>query len=107
MNGIPSISPKEALEKLKKNEIYLLDVREDNEVKRVKIPGSNHIPMMYIPQKLSNLPHDKQIVVLCHHGSRSARVTMYLLNQGFENVKNIDGGIDRWAKEIDPLLPRY
>ena len=107
MAEIPSISPHEAFEKLKKNEIYLLDVREDHELNYVKIQGCNHIPMAQVPQQLANIPRDKQIVVLCHYGSRSARVTMYLLNQGFIDVKNLVGGIDRWAKEVDPSLRRY
>lgn len=85
----------------------LLDVREPFEVATCAIAGSRHIPMRQIPENLPDLPRDRQIVVLCHHGGRSLRVTQFLLANGFTQVSNIAGGIDAWAEQIDPSLARY
>jgi rhodanese-related sulfurtransferase len=63
--------------------------------------------MQQIPSRINELPKDKEIAVLCHSGARSARVTQYLLQMGFNNVMNITGGIERWALEADASVPRY
>jgi len=85
----------------------LLDVREPFEVATSAIPGSTPIPMRQIPESLGDLPRDRLILVQCHHGGRSLRVTEYLRANGFTQVSNVAGGIDAWALEIDPSLPRY
>ena len=85
----------------------LLDVREAFEVATCAIAGSRHIPMRQIPESLPDLPRDRLILVQCHHGSRSLRVTQYLRANGFTQVTNVAGGIDAWAEQIDPALPRY
>ena len=90
-------------------ELVLLDCREPSEVATARIAGSTTIPMREIPARLSELePHKTgRIVVHCHHGGRSLRVTHYLRQQGFEQAQNMAGGIDAWALEIDPKIPRY
>lgn len=93
--------------KLHQEGALLLDVREPSEVATCSIAGSRHIPMRQIPENLADLPRDRRIVVLCHHGGRSLRVTEFLRANGFTRVSNIAGGIDAWATEIDPSLPRY
>lgn len=85
----------------------LLDVREDDEVAHCRIAGSVHIPMQMVPAKIAELPADKAILVQCHHGGRSLRVTQYLRANGFARVTNLKGGIDRWSAVIDPTVPRY
>jgi rhodanese-related sulfurtransferase len=85
----------------------LLDVREPFEVQICALPGSRHIPMRQIPENMSELPRDQPILVLCHHGSRSLRVTQFMRANGFAQVTNIAGGIDAWAVQIDPSLARY
>jgi rhodanese-related sulfurtransferase len=87
----------------------LLDCREPNEVATARISGSTHIPMREIPARLKELePHkDGLIVVHCHHGGRSLRVTQFLRQQGFAQVQNLAGGIDAWSLQIDPSVPRY
>jgi rhodanese-related sulfurtransferase len=86
----------------------LLDCREPDEVATAKIMGSTHVPMREIPTRLAELgPQDARIVVHCHHGGRSLRVTQYLRQQGFDEVQNMAGGIDAWSQEIDPAVPRY
>lgn len=85
----------------------LLDVREPDEVATCAVAGSRAIPMRQIPENIAALPRDRQILVLCHHGGRSQRVTQFLRANGFVNATNVAGGIDAWAAEIDPTLARY
>jgi len=85
----------------------LLDVREPFEVATCAVAGSRHIPMRQIPENLPDLPRDRQILVLCHIGARSLRVTQFLRANGFTQVTNVAGGIDAWAEQIDQTLARY
>src|SRR5262245_5671557 len=86
----------------------LLDCRENSEVATAKIAGSTHIPMREIPGRLADLgPNTQRLVVHCHHGGRSLRVTQFLRQQGFTQVQNMAGGIDAWSLEIDSKVPRY
>ena len=85
----------------------LLDIREEQELKIASIDGVLHIPMNLIPDQLDRLPTEHPIIVMCHSGVRSSQVTEWLLSQGFENAKNLDGGISAWSSEIDPDVPKY
>jgi len=87
----------------------LLDCREPHEVATARIPGSLHIPMREIPNRLAELQPQQagRIVTHCHHGGRSLRVTQFLRQQGFTQAQNLAGGIDAWSLEIDPSVPRY
>jgi rhodanese-related sulfurtransferase len=86
---------------------WILDVREVSERQKAAFPGSHDIPMDELSQRLNDLPEHQTIVTLCHHGVRSAHVASYLTQLGFEDVYNLQGGIDAWAKSIDPSLARY
>ena len=87
----------------------LLDCREPAEVATAKITGSTHIPMREIPSRLAELGGDEaaRVVVHCHHGGRSLRVTQFLRQQGFTQVQNMSGGIDAWSQVVDSSVPRY
>jgi rhodanese-related sulfurtransferase len=86
----------------------LLDVRESWEFQTASLPDSLLMPMGEVAARAhTELDPDQQIVVLCHHGARSLNVTMWLRNQGFENVQSLAGGIDAWSRSIDPAVPRY
>jgi rhodanese-related sulfurtransferase len=87
----------------------LLDVREPAEFATAKIDGAQLMPMQQVPTRLAELEtyRDQRIVVQCHHGGRSLRVTHFLRAQGFEQAQNLAGGIDAWSLEIDPSVPRY
>jgi rhodanese-related sulfurtransferase len=85
----------------------LLDVREHEERETARIEPSIHIPMGEIEARKSELPADRTIVVYCHHGGRSQMVAAYLEQEGFRSVINLRGGIDAWAVEVDPSVPRY
>jgi rhodanese-related sulfurtransferase len=92
-----------------KSDIVVLDVREPWEFETARIENSKHIPMGDIPARFKQeLDPEKHIVVICHHGVRSMNATVWLRRQqGFEKVQSLRGGIDRWARQIDPKVPLY
>jgi rhodanese-related sulfurtransferase len=85
----------------------LLDVREPEELAICGFDGAIHIPMGEIPARVAELPRDRMLVVVCHHGVRSRAVVDFLRRQGLDNAVNLDGGIDAWAWEIDDSMARY
>jgi rhodanese-related sulfurtransferase len=89
----------------------VLDVREAWEVQTASVKPDGfelvHMPMQTIPARLQDLPRDRPIACLCHHGGRSAQVTHFLNNQGFDQAVNIAGGINAWSAEVDASVPRY
>jgi len=87
--------------------VLLIDVREPFELDICRIAEAEPIPMRQIPGRLDALPRERRLLVLCHHGGRSLRVTEYLRAQGFERVSNVAGGIDAWAERIQPGMTRY
>ncbi len=89
-------------------DLVLLDVRQPEELALASLPGVVHIPMGEVPARVAELPRDRPIVVMCHHGVRSAHVVAYLREaHGFEQVANLSGGIDAWSCDLDPRVPRY
>ncbi len=84
----------------------LLDVREAWELDICRIDGSLHIPMGELPGRLHELPTGSPLVVLCHHGMRSMQVTQWLRQSGIAAI-NLGGGIDAWARNVDPTLSLY
>ena len=91
-----------------KHAVKLLDVREPWEFQVSHIAGSVLLPMADIPARANReLDPDEHIVVICHHGVRSANVTHWLRQQGFENSQSLRGGIDRWSRLIDTSVPIY
>jgi adenylyltransferase/sulfurtransferase len=90
-----------------KEDFFLLDVREPNEFQIGRIPGSTLIPLGEVPQRYQEIPKDKDIVVHCKMGGRSAKAAAFLRQQGFKNVRNLKGGILDWSDKIDPSVPKY
>ena len=90
-----------------KEDFFLLDVREPNEFQIGRIPGSTLIPLGEVPQRVNEIPRDKEIVVHCKMGGRSAKAAQFLRQQGYKNVKNLKGGILDWSDKIDPSVPKY
>ena len=85
----------------------LLDVREPWEWQTARIEGAQHLPMGQIPASTEQLDRTRPTVVICHHGIRSLQVIAFLQRQGFDNLHNLQGGIDAWSREIDPQIPLY
>ncbi len=90
-----------------KEDFFLLDVREPNEYQIGRIPGSTLIPLGEVPQRVNEIPRDKEVVVHCKMGGRSAKAAAFLRQQGYTNVKNLKGGITDWSDKIDPKVPKY
>jgi len=85
----------------------LVDVREPWEFGFARIEGAQLLPLGELQDGTPNLPQDRPIVVYCHHGMRGAAAAQLLMQQNYTNVKNLLGGIDRWAQEVDPSMSRY
>lgn len=85
----------------------LLDIREPWEVAICQLENAVQIPMFTVPEKLHEIKQLQPLVVYCHHGIRSVQVCHYLAQQGIDQVYNLVGGIERWADEIEPEMPRY
>ena len=89
----------------------VLDVRVPWEMRTASLPQDDFdllaIPMNEVPARLAELPQDRPIACLCHHGHRSQRVALFLAQQGYRDVVNIAGGIAAWSRERDPGVPLY
>lgn len=85
----------------------LLDVREEWEYRHCHIGHSVHVPMAQVPGYIATLDPARETVLICHHGVRSQQVALYLEARGFQRLVNLDGGIDAWARTVDPSMPRY
>ncbi len=91
----------------KKSKPVLLDVREAWEISFANISGSLNIPMNQIPERLSELPKETHLVIMCHHGGRSQSVAQFLAHNGFNQLSNLIGGIHAWSTEIDSNIATY
>lgn len=89
------------------DDFVLVDVREPHEFAISAFSESVKIPLGTLPQNLNKLSTADEIVVHCKMGGRSARAVQFLREAGFKKVRNLVGGIDRWAQEIEPGMPRY
>ena len=89
----------------------VLDVREPWEVQMASIQENGFallkIPMRELPARLAEIPMDRPIACLCHHGVRSQHVASYLVGKGYTQVVNLQGGIEAWSLEVDPSVARY
>ena len=87
--------------------LFLLDVREPHEFKYAHIADSVLIPLNQIPNRMSELDPQQDIVVICHHGMRSQQAANYLVQSGYKNIANLTGGIDDWSCTCDSSVRRY
>ncbi len=103
-----AITPEQLQEKLSTGEKpVLLDVREEWEYEICNIDGSIHISMGQINQMLEELSPDNETIVICHHGMRSFQVGAFLESNGFKHIVNLEGGIDAWARTVEPEMAQY
>lgn len=103
------ITPTELKQRLDNgDDIQILDVREDKEVAIGRIPNSIHIPLGQILARMNELDENRETVVHCKMGGRSARAIEALQRTGFQGkLVNLKGGILRWSDEVDPSVPKY
>lgn len=104
---LPEIAPRELAGQLARGETpYVLDVREPHEHAYASIGGSELIPLAALHRAIDRVPRDRDVVVYCHHGIRSAHAVQLLRGAGVR-ARNLSGGIDRWSTEVDPSVRRY
>jgi sulfur-carrier protein adenylyltransferase/sulfurtransferase len=101
------ITAPELAERVKTNHLKLLDVREPHELQISALPDAKNIPLGQLAARLSELDSADEMVVFCKGGTRSARALELLVSAGFKKVKNLKGGINSWAREVDQNLPLY
>jgi len=105
------LTPRELADMLGRDEQgarpILLDVREPWEFDICRLDGARLIPMRQIPASLEQLHTGQPVVVICHHGIRSQQVALYLEHQGFAQVYNLRGGVDGWARDVEPTMATY
>jgi molybdopterin/thiamine biosynthesis adenylyltransferase/rhodanese-related sulfurtransferase len=102
------IEAKELAERLNNGEkVHLIDVREPHELEISRLPGEDLIPLGELAARLPELDSAEEIVLFCKSGTRSARALEVLASAGFRKMKNLKGGINAWAQEVDPSLPVY
>jgi sulfur-carrier protein adenylyltransferase/sulfurtransferase len=107
-SNVPGISARQLHEMISGGKkIALVDVREPFEFEIARIPNSLLIPLGTIPERLVEIPRTETTVVMCKSGGRSTRAIEFLRGQGFENLLNLDGGLDAWRKEVDPTMRKY
>jgi rhodanese-related sulfurtransferase len=110
--GIPTISPRDAAAAVagdgspaedSSTRPLIVDVREPEEFASERIEGSVLVPMSQFVARHEELPRDRPLVMQCHSGSRSASATMYLVQRGWTDVRNLDGGIAAWMRDGLPV----
>ena len=101
------ITVQELSERMKTNHLKLLDVREPHELEISALPNAKNIPLGQLAARLSELDSADEMVIFCKSGGRSARGLELLASAGFKKVKNLKGGINAWAREVDQSLPLY
>jgi rhodanese-related sulfurtransferase len=100
---IPEIHTDELAKILNDDGVSVLDVREDWEFRRGRVPGAISIPLAQLPGRIADLPRDKRYAIICEHGNRSLAATEFLLRNGFERVASVAGGTNAWARNSRPL----
>jgi adenylyltransferase/sulfurtransferase len=103
-----TISPADLAERVARGErVRFIDVREPEEFELARVEGAELLPLSRFQEWAGTLDAEDEIVVMCHHGVRSAQVCAYLAGQGFTKMSNLAGGIERWSWEVDRNVPRY
>jgi len=106
--NMDEISPQQLKARLDRGDRpVLLDVRQDWETRICRLADAVHIPIEEIELRADELNQEDEIVVYCHQGVRSAAVAAYLRERGYTRAANLTGGLDYWARTIDPAMRRY
>ena len=104
--GIGHMAPRELQAHLNAGDVQVVDVREGWELELARLPGVIHIPLGELPERLDELPRDRELVFLCHHGVRSLQACFVAKAAGLRAI-NLSGGIAAWTAEVDPTVPEY
>jgi rhodanese-related sulfurtransferase len=99
----PEIGVEELDDLVTRGEVRVLDVREDWEFRRGRVPGATSVPLSRLTASIADLPRDKPYAVICEHGSRSLAATDYLVGHGFDGAVSVRGGTSAWARSRRPI----
>jgi molybdopterin/thiamine biosynthesis adenylyltransferase/rhodanese-related sulfurtransferase len=107
-DGIGDTTVEEVKRRLDRREdVFILDVRNPEEFQICRIPGSTLIPLPELPARFHELDQERELIVHCKSGGRSLKAAQFLRQQGFRRVRNLKGGILAWATTVDPTMPKY
>lgn len=106
MSGYNEIEANDLFEMMANQKLFLVDVRNDDEVARGIIPGAAHLPLAMIPVKFESLNGEEALVFYCHSGIRSAQAAAFVAAKGRKNVFNLRGGVLAWGKAGHPFGPK-
>ncbi|HEY3789091.1 MAG TPA: molybdopterin-synthase adenylyltransferase MoeB [Urbifossiella sp.] len=102
------ITPEQLKKRIDAGEdLFVLDVRNPNEFQICRIPGTVLVPLPELPGRLAEVPRNREVIVHCKSGMRSAKAIEFLKSQGYGELKNLNGGILAWAEKVDPGMPKY
>ncbi|TCS61343.1 rhodanese-like domain-containing protein [Varunaivibrio sulfuroxidans] len=87
--------------------LWILDVRQPWETDICAFEDGIRLPLASLPEGVDRIPRDRAVVVVCHHGIRSKHAVSWLRANGFDNAINLSGGIDAWARQMDPTMATY
>ena len=105
---VQEITPRDLADRVRRGDpIDLIDVREPYEWRIARIDGARLIPLGQFERSVAEIPSDRDVVLYCHHGSRSRTAAEFLVERGFRRVWNLTGGIDRWSADVDPTVATY
>ncbi len=108
MSEVPALTPLELKTELEGgSKIVLVDVREADELEISALPGIVHIPLGEIETRYEEIPRDQDVVIVCRSGSRSGKITEFLLGQGYTRVRNLATGMNGYATTVDPRMETY
>jgi adenylyltransferase/sulfurtransferase len=106
--GGSEISPVQLKQRIDAGEnLFILDVRNPNEYQICRIPGTVLLPLPELPSRFAEVPKDREVIVHCKSGTRSAKAIEFLKSQGYTKLVNLMGGIMAWADKVDPGMTRY
>lgn len=106
--GAGAITPEQLKQRIDAGEnLFVLDVRNPPEFQICRIPGTVLVPLPELPNRLAEVPRDREVIVHCKSGMRSAKAIEFLKSQGYSKLVNLTGGILGWAEKVDPGMPRY
>lgn len=102
MVQVINVHPLDVQERIKRGErLQVVDVREDSEVAEGKIPGAMHIPLGQIPERISEVDPNREAIMVCRSGGRSAKACEFLIANGYTKVKNMLGGMSAWSWDVE------
>ncbi len=83
--------------------VRVIDVREEWEYRRGRVPGVTHIPLRQLVATFQDLPRDQRLLIVCEHGNRSLAAAQFLLSRGFDGVVSVGGGTEAWIRSGRPV----